>query len=192
MKRLIFHEGVARTDIEAALDESGWCRVDSANGMPEVIRYKSSWVAANGVSVANYLENAPFDAKYLMATDDSVDALREKFGQHDWLLSKEDLVARSWEDDAGALRIVGRLGLMAHGEFDTRVFSKLMAFLLHSNETLQRFALYALSNVSWPEFGVVVRRAIDEGLYDDGLAIEAQALLGDLERSNWNAAFYRG
>jgi hypothetical protein len=190
MKRFLIKDGVPREAVEAAFPALGWRRVDSENSMPEVIRYKSSWVGPGDAAVANYLENIPFEASYVLASDAAFDSLRECFSDKGWLLDKSDVLAA--ELDGGALRTIGRLGLLAHGEFDSAVFAKLSALILHPNDAWQRFALYALTNTSWSEFGPVVQEAIDEGLVEGDLVDSARAILAGLEDSNWNEALYRG
>ena len=187
MKRLLLADEVTRAAVEAELLRSGWRRVPSTTGMPDVIRYKSSWLDAQGAGVVNYLENIPLACSYVLVTEKASIPLHTAFSQLGWVLEAQQVLDHRWSDDADALRTIGRLGLLSNGEFDSRVFAKLSALLLHSNQAWRRFALYALSNTSWDAYALIVRKAISEGLYPDGLAVEAEALIRDLEASNRNA-----
>jgi len=191
MKRLLLADEVTRSAVEAELLGSGWRHVPSTNKMTEVIRYKSSWIDAHGTDVANYLENTPLACSYVLVTENASARLHTAFSRRGWVLEAQQVLDHSWSDDADALRTIGRLGLLSHGDFDAKIFAKLSALLLHPNQAWRRFALYALSNTSWDAYGLVVRKAISEGLYAEGLAGEAEALVRDLEAGNWNDDLYK-
>jgi hypothetical protein len=193
MKRQLLQSTATRERVQRLFDEAGWQRVDDDFAPTDVVAYKASWNDPSQQAVASYIENRPLSCAYIFASDEAQAEVRRLIEGAGLFLPPQDaLAAPVPEDDPTvALRTIGRIGLLAHGAIDKQVFAKLTALLLHAHEPWQRFALYALSNTSWSAFGPVLRQAIDAGAFQGELKAGAEAMLRDLEASNWNEALYR-
>lgn len=169
----------------------GWERVEADSGMPDVIAYKSSWVEPRREWVANYLENRPLGCSYVLTTDGSFDPLSKFFAADGLLMTRDEVLEAVYDlTDDGALRTIGRLGLLAHGPMDRHVFANLAATIATPHSDWQRYALYALSNTSWFEFDSVIEACLERGAFDEELARGAVSMLRDLRSSKYNDAFY--
>lgn len=190
MKRFLIPDGVTREAVEARFTHLGWNCLEVSHEATDLIAYKSDWAAPDFSGAASYIENIPLGCAYVFASDAVHGALAEAFGDAGLVLPLDSVLQQPLPASPQALRTLGRLGLMAHGEMHVKLLSKLSATLLHPNPTWQRYAIYALSNTSWPAFEPVLRQIMDTAGFDPVVREFASSMLNSLLEANWNATLY--
>lgn len=192
MRRLLLRDDVTRQQVQDLFESLRWQAVESESSLPGVIGFQCSWIDPRRTGVANYLENTVLRCAYIFASNSVVATLEEALRQRDLLLSAEEALNDDFAttDAAHNLKVIGRLGLLAHGTLDPRILAKLSALLVHPDDQWQRMTLYALTNTTWSEFEPVIRKCIEHGAFRPELAKSAAKLLSDLRQADWNASLY--
>lgn len=190
MQRFLIRDGVARDMIEARFTELGWTCLETVSGESELIAYKSAWAAPDFSGAGSYLENSPLGCAYVFASDTVFGPLHADFENANLTLELADLLEQSLPSGPEALRVIGRMGLMAHGDIHVKLLAKLSATLLHPNPTWQRYAIYALSNTSWSAFDPVLAEIVNTDGFDPTVREFAASMLKSLRDANWNEALY--
>lgn len=190
MKRFLVGDGVSREAVNELFTSLGWTCLETSPEPTELLAYKSAWAAPDASGVASYLENAPLACSYVFASDAIHDDLAESFRAADLVLELDDLLDDALPAGADALRTIGRMGLLAHGAVQVKLLSRLSAVLLHPNPTWQRYAIYALSNTSWPAFEPVLTELSSTSGFDPAVRDFAAAMLDSLRDAAWNEALY--
>lgn len=190
MKRFLIPDGVTRAAVEALFTSLEWTCLETSTEPSELIAYKSAWAAPDYSGAASYIENIPLGCAYVFASDAVHDALAGAFAEAGLALALDDVLAQPLPAGSESLRTIGRLGLMAHGEVHVKLFAKLSATLLHPNPTWQRYAIYALSNTSWPAFEPVLGQIVGTASFESSVREFAASMLNSLRDANWNFALY--
>lgn len=190
MKRFLIRDGVARETVETRFTDLGWIRLETNPEMSELIAYKSAWAAPDHRGAASYLENVPLGCAYVFASSAVYSAVAGDFAIAGLMLPLDELLEQSLQDGPDALRAIGRMGLLAHGDMHLKLFAKLSATLLHPNPTWQRYAIYALSNTSWSAFDPVLTEIASTAGFDSDIREFAASMLRSLRDANWNQALY--